>query len=180
MKNITIDKLVFKPFLTESEIEESVKKIAEQINIDYQGKNPIFLSVLNGSFFFTAELLKLCTFDYEISFIKVKSYDGTNSSNKIRELFGLDSSVKNRHIVILDDIVESGLTTSYLIEKLKADEPASVSIATLLYKPNKLVFKTLPLKYIGFTIDDEFVIGYGLDYNGKARNLRSIYQLIPT
>jgi len=177
MENVTIDKLVFKPFLSESVIEERIAQLAKVINADYQGLNPIFLSVLNGSFFFTAELLKHCNFDYEISFVKVKSYDGTSSTNKVKQLFGLDAPVQNRHVVILEDIVESGLTTNFLIEQLKVQQPASVNISTLLCKPNKLHFKALPVKYVGFNIENEFVIGYGLDYNQKARNLRSIYQL---
>lgn len=177
MERIILDGLQFKPFLHEKEIVERIEELAKSIRKIYEKKNPIFLCVLNGSFYFTAELLKNCLFDYEISFVRVKSYDGIHSANEIKEFIGLEHDIENRHIVIVEDIVESGLTTNYLINKLKTLNPSSVSIATLLYKPNKLKYHHLPIDFIGFTISDEFVIGFGLDYNNKARNLRSIYQL---
>lgn len=177
MENIIIEGLTFKPFLSEEDILEKIKHLASAIREKYAKQNPIFLCVLNGSFYFTAELLKHCTFEYEISFVRVKSYDGIHSSNEIKEFIGLEHDIENRHIVIVEDIVESGLTTNYLITKLADKHPASVSIATLLFKPNKLKHASLPIHFVGFTISDEFVIGFGLDINGKARQLRSIYQL---
>jgi len=178
MNSYNIDDLTFKPFLSEAEILARISQLANEISKEYIDKNPIFICVLNGSFFFAAELLRCFSFDYEISFVRVKSYDGVNSSNAIKEFFGLDCSAENSHVVILEDIVESGLTTHYLINKLQANGPISVSIATLLFKPNQLKHAELPIKHVGFKISHEFVIGFGLDYNGKARNLRDIYQLV--
>ena len=168
----------FKLFLPEEEIVHRIKEMAAEIANDYQHDNPIFLCVLNGSFFFTAELLKHSLYACEISFVRVKSYDGLHSANEIKEFIGLEHEIAGRHLVIVEDIVESGLTTNYLVTKLATKNPASVTIATLLFKPNKLVHEDLPIKYVGFTISDEFVIGFGLDLNDKARNLRAIYQLV--
>ena len=177
MKSITIEGLTFRLFLSENEILNRVEQMAKMIAGIYQDKNPIFLCVLNGSFYFTAELLKHSLYDYELSFVRVKSYDGLHSAQEIKEFIGLEHDIENRHIVIVEDIVESGLTTNYLITKLKEQNPASVSIAALLSKPNKLVHPELPVDFVGFSISDEFVIGFGLDLNNKARNLRAIYQL---
>ena len=177
MESITIDGKTFTLFLSEDEILKRIEELAKLIAKQYELKNPIFLCVLNGSFYFTAELLKHSLYNYEISFVRVKSYDGLHSANEIKEFIGLENAIENRHVVIVEDIVESGLTTNYLIAKLKEQNPASVSIATLLFKPNKLFHKELPIDFIGFTISDEFVIGFGLDLNNKARNLRDIYQL---
>ena len=178
MENVTIDGLTFKPFLKENEILERTRLISIEIAKKFKDQNPVFLCVLNGSFFFTAELLKHFKFDYEIAFVRVKSYDGLSSSNEIKEFIGLDFEINDRPIVILEDIVESGLTTNYLIRKMESERPKSISIATLLYKPNKMKYKNLPIDYVGFEITDEFVIGFGLDYNGQARGLREIYQKI--
>lgn len=177
MESITLDGLHFTLFLSESVILKRIEEMAKAIANTYASKNPIFLCVLNGSFYFTAELLKHMHYDYEISFVRVKSYDGLHSAQEIKEFIGLEHAIENRHIVIVEDIVESGLTTNYLITKLKEQNPASISIATLLFKPNKLVHPELPVDFVGFSISDEFVIGFGLDLNNKARNLRAIYQL---
>ena len=177
MKRITIEGLQFKLFLSEKEILNRIEELAREIASKYQHDNPIFLCVLNGSFYFTAELLKHSLYDYEISFVRVKSYDGLHSARAIKEFIGLDHTIENRHIIIVEDIVESGLTTNYLVSKLEQQHPASITIATLLFKPNKLIHDNLPVDYVGFSISDEFVIGFGLDLNNKARNLRSIYQL---
>ena len=178
MDHIKIDELTFKPFLTETEILAKIADLAAQISETYRHKNPIFLCVLNGSFFFTAELLRCFTFDYEIAFVRVKSYDGVHSANEIKEFYGIDCDISNRHVLIVEDIVESGLTTHYLTDKLHAEQPASVAIAALLFKPAQLTYRKLPIAFVGFEITNEFVIGFGLDYNGKARNLRGIYQLV--
>ena len=178
MDVITVDKLKFKLFINEPDILSRIEGLSEKLTFDYKDQNPVFLCVLNGSFFFTAELLKHFKFDYEIAFVRVKSYDGLSSSNEIKEFIGLDFEINDRPIVILEDIVESGLTTNYLIRKMESERPKSISIATLLYKPNKMKYKNLPIDYVGFEITDEFVIGFGLDYNGQARGLREIYQKI--
>lgn len=177
METVTVENKKFKLFLSEINIQKRIEKLASEIESKYCEKNPIFLCVLNGSFYFTADLLKHFSFPYEISFVRVKSYDGMHSSNNVKEFIGLQQNVDNRHIVIIEDIVESGLTTHYLLNKLEDLHPASLSIATLLYKPTQLRYPNLPVDYIGFEISEEFVIGYGLDLNEKARGLRSIYQL---
>lgn len=177
MNSVKIDDLTFKPFLKEAEILNRIALLAAKVASDYHGKNPVFLCVLNGSFFFSAELLRCFSFEYEISFVRLKSYDGLHSANEIKEFYGLDCNIKKRHVIILEDIVESGLTTHYLINKLHAENPASIAIAALLFKPTQLNYANLPIKYVGFEISNEFVIGFGLDYKGKARNLRNIYQI---
>lgn len=178
MENISIEDLSFQPFISEADILDKTRDISQRVSAKYKDKNPIFLCVLNGSFYFTAELLKHCLFDYEISFVRVKSYDGIHSSAEIKEFIGLEGEIENRHIVIVEDIVESGLTTNYLVQKLKELNPESISIATLLFKPEQLVHQGLPIDFVGFRISHEFVVGFGLDYNGKGRNLRAIYQLV--
>jgi hypoxanthine phosphoribosyltransferase len=177
-KSIQIEELRFKLFLDEESILRKIGILAHTISNDFEMANPIFLCVLNGSFSFTSELLRHLDFPYETAFVKVKSYDGTSSSNTIKEFIGLTSSVKDRHVIICEDIVESGLTTNYLIGKQKNQEPKSIQIATLLFKPNQLKYSDLPIDYVGFEITDEFVVGFGLDYNEKGRNLRSIYQKV--
>ena len=174
---VKIEQLSFKPFLSETEILEKIKTLSAEIEKKFQNKNPLFICVLKGSFTFASELLRSFEFEYEMAFVRVKSYDGTQSANEVKEFYGLESNLKNRHIVILEDIVETGYTTNYLINKIIIDEPASIEIAAMLFKPNKLQFKALPVKHVCFEISDEFVVGFGLDYNEKGRNLRSIYQL---
>ncbi len=177
MQNITVDGLTFVPYLDEQKILNRIKNIAQSLSAEYEAANPIFLCVLNGSFFFSAELLRELNFAYEISFVRVKSYDGVHSANEVKEFIGLNHAIEGRHIIILEDIVESGLTTHYLLDKLNAQGPTSIAICTLLYKPQLLKYQDLPVKFVGFEIDDAFVIGFGLDYNDKCRNLRAIYQL---
>jgi hypoxanthine phosphoribosyltransferase len=174
---ITIENLSFQLFLSEKDILEKIQSLSKQIEEKYQDKNPLFICVLKGGFMFSSELLRNFNFDYELAFVRVKSYDGTQSANEIKEFYGLESNLENRHVVILEDIVETGFTTHYLISKINTEKPASVAITTMLYKPNKLEFKALPIEHVCFEIADEFVVGFGLDYNEKGRNLRSIYQL---
>lgn len=175
---IEIDNLKFKPFLREEKILEKIQLLSSDILKKYHGKNPLFICVLKGSFTFTNELLRNLDFEYEIAFVRVKSYDGTQSANEVKEFYGLDSKLSDRHIVILEDIVETGFTTNYLIGKIQQEEPAAVEIATMLFKPNKLKFPNLPIGHVAFEISDEFVVGFGLDYNEMGRSLRSIYQLV--
>lgn len=178
MDTLQIKDKKFKRIISSEKIEARVIALAKQIEEDYQNRNPIFISILNGSFVFAATLTQNLTIDCEISFVKLKSYKGLESEGNIKELLGVDVNITNKHIIIVEDIVESGLTTAYLIEKLLPLKPASIEIATLLHKPNKIYLLNHPLKYIAFLIEDEFVVGYGLDYDGLGRNISSIYQLI--
>lgn len=164
----------FKLYLPESDILNDIKTVARKLNEDYAGKNPIFVAILNGSFMFAADLLKEVTVPCEISFVKVSSYQNTESTGNVRELVGLKEDIAGRHVVVLEDIVDTGNTVVALFEMLKAKAPASLEIATLLQKPDCLQHK-IDAKYVGRNIPNDFVIGYGLDYNGQGRNLRNIY-----
>ena len=168
--------LKFKPMISEAEILAKVAEMGQQISKDYAGKNPLILGVLNGAFIFAADLVRAIDIDCEISFVKLASYTGLESSGNVNTLIGLEKNVQDRHIIIVEDIVDSGKTLSAFIPKLKAAGPASVALATLLVKPES-VSHPVPIDYCGFEIPPAFVIGYGLDYNGLARNLKGIYQL---
>ena len=167
----------FELFIPYQNITRRISEMAAHINEDYAGKEPLFLSILNGSFMFTADLFKELTIPAEISFIKLKSYRGTESSGKVKELVGLDDNIFNRNIVIIEDIVDTGKTLHHILEEFNDLGAKSIEVLTLLYKPeaNK---NPVPLRYIGFEIPDVFIVGYGLDYNGYGRNLKDIYKII--
>lgn len=176
MDSITIKGKTFKPFISSDKIQERITALAKQINQDYKGKAPIFLSVMNGAFLFTADLFKQITLECEIAFIKVSSYQGTTSTGKIKATIGLDNYVSGRDIIILEDIVDTGVTVEYLAQDIKQYNPASVKIATLLFKPAAYK-KDVKLDYIGFEIPNDFIVGYGLDYDQLGRNLKDIYKI---
>ncbi len=166
----------FETYINYQRVSERINEIAERINIDYADKTPLFIGVLNGVFMFAADLLKEISLPVEISFVKFSSYKDTTSTGNIRKLIGLRENIKDLDIIIMEDIIDTGNTIAHVIEMLQEFEPRSVEIATLLLKPD--VFKkNIPLKYVGFSIPNKFVIGYGLDYNGLGRNLKDIYQL---
>lgn len=176
MQEINVLDKTFTPYISEADIEVSVKKIAEAINADYAGKQPLFIAILNGSFMFAAELFKRLTIPAEISFIKLASYKGTTSSGHVITSIGLDVEVKDRHVIILEDILDTGKTLNSFLPQLYNMNPASLKIAALLHKPDATVYD-VPLHYNGIKIPDKFVVGFGLDYNGYGRNLPAIYQL---
>jgi hypoxanthine phosphoribosyltransferase len=178
MEKVKILDLEFSSFLTKETLESRIAELAEAIDSDYQGSTVVFVAVLNGSFIFTSELVKRCRVDCEVNFIRVKSYENTTSTGKVTEIMGLESDLRGKHIIVLEDIVDTGLTLDTLLRKFAEEKPASIQIASLLMKPDKLQFPGLPLKYIGFEIPNDFVVGYGLDYNGLGRNLPCIYTLI--
>ncbi|MCD8538463.1 MAG: hypoxanthine phosphoribosyltransferase [Leadbetterella sp.] len=165
--------LRFKEYISEEKIQERVKAIAAELNLKYAGKDPLFLGILNGSFMFIADIFKHVNIPCEVSFIKINSYVNTSSTEKIRELIGLNQSLEGRYVVVLEDIVDTGRTLDYILKTLAERNPASVEVATLLFKPSALV---IPIKidYVGFEIENQFVLGYGLDYNGYGRNHNSI------
>lgn len=173
---IQLNDRYFEVFIKEEELQKEVSSLANKINCDYHGKEVLFLAVLNGSFMFASDLVKQINGNCEISFVKVSSYSGTISSGRVDELIGLTSSVENRHVIVLEDIVDSGLTIDKIVSLLKADSPLSVKVCTLLFKPEAFKGKQHP-DYIGFSIPNSFVVGYGLDYDEKGRNLKEIYQL---
>jgi hypoxanthine phosphoribosyltransferase len=173
---ITIKDKQFKPYITEQRIADAVKNVARSINTELKDEFPIFLAVLNGSFMFAADLLKEINIPCEISFIKVASYQGTASTGAVNELIGLNEDVSGRTVVILEDIVDSGITIEKLIELLKEKKVKQLKIATILFKPSAYK-KQHKIDYIGFSIPNDFVVGYGLDYEGLGRNLKEIHVL---
>jgi len=174
---IKIGKDEFKPFLSEEQIQKRVKELAEQISNDYNSSVPIFIGVLNGSFLFLSDLIRYVTVDCEIDFFKLSSYgDEKISSGEVRLLKALNCEVNDRDIIIVEDIVDSGLSINYIEELFKEKSPRSMKVASLLVKAGSLKYN-VKIDYIGFTIPDKFVIGYGLDYAQKYRNLRGIYVL---
>ncbi len=176
MNTVRIHDKTFKPYLSEKAIREKVLELAESLNRDYVGKNPIFLAILNGAFIFAADLFKCLSIDAEISFIKLASYKGMKSSGQVITAIGLDTELYGRHVVILEDIVDTGKTLHEFLPQLQHQQPASLKIVALLHKHAAMVFP-VNVDYTGFEIPDKFVVGYGLDYNGLGRNTPAIYQL---
>ena len=164
-------------FIPQEKIEAHIQTVADQLNRDMNGKNPIFLVVLNGAFMFAAELFKRLTIPCEVSFVKLTSYSGTETTNVVRELIGLDHSIEGRHVVIVEDIVDTGHTMKYTIQKLKDLKAVDVRIAALFFKPKSFQYD-YPIDYIGMEIGNDFIVGYGLDYDQQGRNLPDIYKII--
>lgn len=169
--------LEFEPFIKADDIQKRVKEIAAQLNHDYGYNHPVFVGVLNGSFMFVADLIKQINIPCEITFTKLSSYQGgTSSTRKIRDDIDLFVDIKDRHVLIIEDIVDTGNTAHYLINKLKRRAPASIKLCSLLLKPSALETSIDELKYVGFEIDNHFVVGYGMDYQEMGRNLGDIYK----
>lgn len=177
MATIKLHDKMFRTSYPEEEIQNNVKAVADRINKDMEGKNPLFLAVLNGSFMFAADLLRMITVPCEISFVKLASYQGTMSTGKIKEVVGINEDISGRTVIILEDIVETGLTIKRMIDSLGTRNPASVHICTLLLKPDRLQVN-LDIEYAAMSIPNDFIVGYGLDYDRQGRNLRDIYTLV--
>ncbi len=167
----------FAPYLPHEQLSDSIRILAARLNEDYAGKQPLFVAVLNGSFMFAADLMKRLSIPCEVAFIRVTSYEGTGSTGKVREVLGLHEEVKGRHLVILEDIVDTGHTIRYLLDMLGSREAASVEVACLLIKPECLQHE-LNIRYAGIPIPNEFVVGYGLDYDGLGRNYPDVYKAL--
>jgi len=176
MNSIQVLDKEFVPYLVEKEIQEKITALAVQLNKDYAGKKPIFLSILNGSFLFTADLFKQITIEAEVCFIKLASYKGMTSSGNVITAIGLEANVRGRDIIILEDIIDTGKTLHHYLPQLLSSNPASVKIAVLLNKKEALQFP-VQIDYTCFEIPNKFVVGYGLDYDGLGRNSKDIYQL---
>ena len=176
MQLITLKDKQFKPYIASEKIMEAVKNIAKKINEDLKNDKPLFLVVLNGSFMFASDLLKEITFNCEISFIKVASYHGTSSSGTVTEIIGLTEDVSKRTVVILEDIVDTGTTLEKLINVLSKKDIKQYKIATVFFKPGQYK-KEMKIDYVGMEIGDDFIVGYGLDYDGLGRNLKDVYIL---
>ncbi|MDM8002599.1 MAG: hypoxanthine phosphoribosyltransferase [Bacteroidota bacterium] len=176
MNEITLIDREFSVYITEDEIQSRVAALAEKINEDLKGKDVLFFGVLNGVFLFAADLYRQITLDCQVSFIKLASYDGTASTGKIKELIGWNEDITGKTVVVLEDIVDTGATLERVIGELRLRKASEVRICTLLFKPEAYT-KDIPIDYIGFEIPNNFVVGYGLDYDGYGRNLRAIYKL---
>jgi hypoxanthine phosphoribosyltransferase len=176
MAQIKVHDKTFETYLSEDTIQARIKELAENINKDYAGKKPLFVAILNGSFMFASDLFKYLSIEAEICFIKLASYKGMKSSGKVVTTIGLDDDLFGKDVIIVEDIVDTGKTLHKFLPKLQHQQPASLKIAALLYKPEATEYP-LTLNYIGFSIPNKFVVGYGLDYDGLGRNLKEIYQL---
>ncbi|MFD2572311.1 hypoxanthine phosphoribosyltransferase [Spirosoma soli] len=173
---LTIKDKTFVPFITADAIQARVQELAGQINQAYADKQPLIVVVLNGAFLFAADLMKHLSIPCEITFIRVASYTATQSTGQLKQILGLSESVTDRHLIVVEDIVDTGFTISEVRNQLAVDSPASISVATLLFKPAAL--KTpIDLHYVGFEIENRFVLGYGLDYDGLGRNTQDILVL---
>ena len=177
MDTIKILDKTFKTFIPESEIQKRVAAVAEKINHDMAGKNPLLLAVLNGSFIFAADLIRYLTIPCEISFVKLASYQGTTSTGKIKEIIGINENLENRDVIIVEDIVDTGNTMKRMLETLGTRNPRSLHICTLLVKPGKLQVP-LNIEYCAMEIPNDLIVGYGLDYDQQGRNLRDIYTVV--
>ncbi|WP_423126301.1 phosphoribosyltransferase [Gaoshiqia sp. Z1-71] len=178
MGNIQILDKEFELFMPYEKIRSVVERMSEEMNERLEGKNPLFICILNGSFMFAAEIFKRITLlDAEISFVKLASYDGTSTTGSVRELIGLNEDLAGRTVVVLEDIVDTGITIEKVIAQIQSKKPAEVQVATLLLKPDALQ-KEVQLDYIGLEIPNDFIVGYGLDYNGMGRNLIDIFRVV--
>jgi len=177
MKEIRILDKAFREFITEEAIQSRIEELAEKINNDLAGKDVVFLGILNGAFLFAADLFRRIKIEARISFVKLASYEGTSSSGTIKELIGWNEDIRNKTIVIIEDIVDTGNTLDRIVDEIVIRKAAEIRIAALLFKPEAYT-KSISLDYVGFEIPDNFVVGFGLDYNGFGRNLPSVYTLI--
>lgn len=178
MEKIRIKDKYFSVSIPEATIKQRVAEVAAQINEELAGRKPIFLGVLTGSFIFAADLLRNITIDCEIAFIRLASYEGTSSTGNVQQLLGVKEDLRGRTVVVIEDIVDSGLTMDNLLHILEEHEPAEVRIASLFVKPDNLQ-KDIPVPYCCFRIPNDFIVGYGLDYDGEGRNLPHIYTVVP-
>src|SRR6185436_19857576 len=166
----------FKPYISSEKIQQSVASMAEKLNERFKNSQPVFLSILNGSFMFASDLIKHIKGNCEISFVKLASYQGTQSTGNVKALIGLDININDRTVIIIEDIVDTGKTLNEFLPVLYSYQPKEIIVATLLFKPNALKHD-IKVSYSGFEVPNELLVGYGLDYEGLGRNLSDIYQL---
>jgi len=177
MNTIRVRDKEFRLYISAEQIDEAVRKLAADINTDYRDRNPLFIPILSGSFMFASDLFKHIHIPAEICFIKLASYKGTRSTGNVITSIGLDLEIHGRDVIILEDIIDTGKTLSVFLPQLEHQQPRSLKICALLHKPESLVHP-IPIDYLGFSIPNRFVVGYGLDYDGYGRNLPEIYQLV--
>jgi len=174
MRTISLHNKQFKSHISDEAIEAAILNVSNQINRDYKGKMPLFLGILNGSFLFVADLMRKIDLECEISFLKISSYSGTSTTGTIKELVGLNEDVSGRDLIILEDIVDTGITIDSIFKSLLGMGANSIEVATLLFKPDSYQMD-YPIKYAALEVGNEFLVGYGLDYDGLGRNLKDIY-----
>tara|TARA_B100001173_G_scaffold186767_1_gene161185 strand:- start:988 stop:1524 length:537 start_codon:yes stop_codon:yes gene_type:complete len=174
MKKVRLKDKSFQLFIDSKELNDSIESLSNKINQDYSDREPIFLCVLNGAFVFAAELIKRFNHECQVSFVKLSSYQGVQSSGTINSLIGLNEDIKGKDVIIVEDIVDTGQTIANIVENILNKNPRSIEVATLLYKP-KSYQKQIPIKYRAIEIGNDFIVGFGLDYNGLGRNLEEIY-----
>ena len=173
-EKIKLQDKVFRVMIPAEEIDRAVDRVAEQLNERYAGRTPVFLGVLSGSFLFLSDLVRKTTFNSQLAFVKISSYEGTESTGQVKQQFGVDFDIEDRDIIIVEDIVETGHSMNYLLDHLRRKNPASISICTLFFKPDKFLYE-YKVDYVALSIGNEFIVGYGLDYNQLGRNLKDIY-----
>ena len=174
-KTVKLHDKTFRVMIPAEKIDQAVTAVAERINNDYADKDtPLFVGVLNGSFRFLSDLIKKIEFNSELSFVKISSYEGTSSTGQIRSLIGLNGSIEGRHVIIVEDIVDTGESIAHMIADLESRKPASVEVCTLFFKPASYA-KQYPIRYRALEIGNEFIVGYGLDYDQLGRNLKDVY-----
>ncbi len=166
----------FELYIPESKIHEAIDRLAEQLNRDLKGKDVIFISILNGSFIFAADLYRRITVPSIITFVKLASYQGTSTTGKVKRLIGINEDIQNMTVVVLEDIIDTGVTMEYILKQLRGYEPKEIFITTMFFKKEAFV-KDFPIHYVGLEIPNKFIVGYGLDYDGYGRNLKDIYVL---
>lgn len=176
MAAITIHNRVFVPFISQEAIAARISELARMINLDYEGQKPLIIGILNGSFIFAADLFRELTIEAEISFIKLASYKGTSTTGHVVTAIGMEEDLHGRHVIIVEDIIDTGKTLSSFLPEIHHRQPASVKIATFLTKPEALKYD-VKADYTAFEIEDKFVVGYGLDYDGLGRNYKDLYIL---
>jgi len=176
MSNITLVDKEFSLFITADKIQAEVQRIADRINVELNNEDVIFLGILNGAFMFASDLVRKISFDVQVTFVKLTSYNGQSSSGVVKRLIGINEDLKDKTVVIIEDIIDTGNTIESIIAQIKGFRPRQIFVATLLLKPD-LYSKEINIDYVGFRIPSNFVVGYGLDYNGFGRNLRNLYSL---
>lgn len=176
-KNIQVHDKHFTLFIPEAQIQKEVTRISQEMNRDLADKDPIFLGILNGAFMFASDLYRQLTFPCQITFLKLASYSGTQSTGAVKQLIGINRDLKDRVVVILEDIVDTGVTLETIIRQLSGYQPSEIMVATLLHKPAATI-KEVKLDYVGMEIPNDFILGYGLDYDGYGRNFKEIFQLV--
>ena len=176
MSRVRLHDKEFEPYISERDVAAAIDKVAAELNRDFADKRPVLIGVLNGAFFFAAELVKRLTIECEVTFVKVASYHGTRSSGKVSELIGLNERIDGRHVIVLEDIVDSGSTVRHIMDALRDHHPASVRIAALLFKPEAYK-QEIPIDHVALEIPNAFVVGSGLDHDGLGRNLPGIYTI---